>query len=146
VSNEYLIEAYYDNIEKLLKEAAAYVKGNGKRKKAEIDKITPSMKYHKDEYDRLVKKVNRIATDLIVCRIQNPEVLFYDYIANTDTYKHKITKGDKKGDFDKRTISSARIKGYRRIIKACREDLVPIPMQTMEKMFRETKEYREIHR
>lgn len=143
-NNEFIVEAFYDALENVLKEAAAYVMANGHRKQAEIEDETPAMIYHRETCLEAIKRFNRYAGKVFVKGINDPEVFFFDFIANTKVYKHKITKGPRANQIEERTVSSARIEGYRKVIKAQRKLGEAISAQDIERQFRETKAYTEI--
>lgn len=142
--SKYEVEALYNALEAALKEAAAYVCANGHKKKAELDEDTESMYYHRDQFNAHIKRFNNLAEKLFIRKVSNPDVLFVDFVANTNIYKHKLTRGEHKGQLEERTISSGRINGYRKIIKENRKSGTPMSVQDIERKFRATKAYAEI--
>ena len=141
---KYEIEALYNALEAALKEAAAYVCANGHRKKAELNDNTEAMEYHRKQFYAHIERFNGLVKKLPIRKVDNPDVLFVDFVANTNIYKHKLTSGKRKGQLEERTVSSARILGYRKIIKKNRKNGVPMSVQDIEQKFRETTAYAEI--
>ena len=137
-------EGFYKELLLALSEAAAYVMANGRRKKAEIEDETDAMKFHHQEFGRHMARFNQLAAKVFVRPVKDADTFFYDFVADTTLYNHTITKGKNKGAVEERTVSSARIEGYRKIIKKYRKLGTAISAQDIEMEFRKTPAYAEL--
>ena len=137
-----VLDAYYRAFRAVLNEAAAYVKADGDRRNRDLIFPTSGMRYHEDRFFFAVSKVNEFASRLYISEA-NAEWLFA-LLADTEMYAHRISKGPRKGQFEERTISSARIKSYRATARRHERMGVSVSLNKAEKIFRESAEYRQV--
>ena len=138
---QFQIEALYNALSAALDEAAEYVKADGHRKNAEIDDPTGAMDFHRRKFMEKMAEFNSIAEKLFVRRTRDLDTFFHYFVANTGHYGYVITRGKNKGNVEERTISSARIAGYRKTIAANKACHNPLSAQAIENEFRKTDIY-----
>ena len=134
------VAGYYKELRSALSEAAAYVMANGRRKKAELEDDTSTMNFHYKRFMLHMGRLDQLAAKCFVPSIDH-ESFFYNFVADTRLYRHKIAKGKNKGKIEERTISSARIDGYRKIIKKYEALNTAVSIREIEAEFQNTPIY-----